>query len=101
MRNYNRAMWDGRRKIVLRHLQIARSQGLRRLDDLLAVVRPALQESHPGFMLSRSGLRRAIMHLHELGLDPGLDDRSTARKLGRPTRGKMDIEPVNGSDCLD
>ena len=62
-------------------LKEARVLGLHRLDDLLAYVRPRLFRG-----MSRTALYRAMVRLRELGLDPGPDDLSTARRLGRPTR---------------
>jgi len=38
-------------------------------------------------LVTRSSLYRSMVRLRELGLDPGPDDLSAARRLGRPTRG--------------
>ena len=67
-------------------LEKARSEGHRTLNDLFAAIAPDWLLSHPGRKLTRSRLYYDILRLKELGLDRGLDDRSTARKLGRPTR---------------
>lgn len=74
---------------LLPHIEAARSLGRRRLDDILSFVKPRYLNDRPGKPLMHTTLYRAISRLHELGLDPGLDDLSTARKLGRTTRGKQ------------
>jgi len=88
MRHHDRSGWDRKRRALLPYLAGARSLGFRRLDDLLAAVAPLWLADHPHRPLTRSTLRRTIVRLQELGLDPGLDDLATARKLGRPTRAK-------------
>jgi hypothetical protein len=92
-----RGIYGHRIMRLLPYIRRARLLGFRRLDDILAIVAPAYAKDY-SFCgpLHRSVLERAIGRLHELGLDPGLDDRSTARKLGRPTRGKS-VTDENGS----
>ena len=68
--------------------RVCESLGCHRLDDVLAIVKPRFLKERPGKPLTRTSLYRAMLRLRELGLDPGPDDRSTARRLGRPTRGK-------------
>jgi hypothetical protein len=78
---------------LLPFITAARAAGARRLNDLLAAVADGLKKSAGNQKpLTRSSLNRSIVRLKEMGLDPGLDDRSTARKLGRPTRGKSVAE---------
>lgn len=90
MKRYDRTNRDYLlKKRLLPCVQLARSQGCRRLDDLHAIVTAEFTKtwtmSKPP---TRSSLYRAMLRLRELGLDPGPDDRATARRLGRPTRGK-------------
>ena len=80
---YDRVNYDFRCRKLLDHIQYARSLSLRRLDDILAVVEPKFSRR-----LTRTSLYRAMVRLRELGLDSGPDDLSTARRLGRPTRGE-------------
>jgi hypothetical protein len=75
-------------KRILPFVVKARSLGFRSLDDLLLVIQSEWARIYPRRKkLSRSGLYRALLRLRALGMDPGPDDRSTARKHGRPTRG--------------
>jgi hypothetical protein len=78
---YSTVNYDYECRKLISHLREARSSGNRRLDDLLSFIIPRVPRK-----LSRSGLNRAIRRLHELGLDPGLDDLSTARRHGRPCK---------------
>ena len=84
---YSRHHGDKRARALLPYLDLARAEDMRTLDDLLKFILPLLHAEFPHQKLSRATLRRRIIRLHELGLAPGLDDRSTARKLGRPTKG--------------
>jgi hypothetical protein len=75
-------------KFTLPYLAKARARGCRTVTDLheafteeRAKVLPARNK------MSRSEFYHLLCELRELGLDPGPDDRSTARKYGRPTRG--------------
>lgn len=74
--------------MLLPAISAARSAGARSLDDMLPIVAPIYGQSFPWKRpLKRLTLYRVLIRLRELGLDPGPDDLSTARKLGRPTRG--------------
>lgn len=85
---YERLSYRWKLRRLLPHIQYARSLGLHRLNDILEVVRQEFLKECPGKPLTRITLYRALIRLRQLGLDPGPDDRSTARGLGRPKRGK-------------
>jgi len=88
-RRYDRSKRDFRLwKRLLPHLQRARLLGIRRLRDLHQFLAADLPTYPRGRPITPATLYRAILRLKELGFDPGLDDRSMARKLGRPTRKK-------------
>ena len=95
--------FDGRSKRILPYLNLARSQRLRKLNDLFEFILPRFRADFPHRSLSRSSLRRMIIHLDDLGLADGLDDRSTARKLGRPTKGSRSLvaPPNTTTDQVD
>jgi hypothetical protein len=102
------------RKILNKVLPLvieARAAGMRTQDDILAYI----LEAHDTFvfedklhqmadgtvvyvqgrrLLSRSALYRALKILRNAGMDPGPQDRSTARKLGRPTKAKKTVSQV-------
>jgi hypothetical protein len=61
----------------------ARSMGWRRLDEPFAAIAPGYSARFPAPRLTRSALYRMLRSLKETEHDPGLNDRSTARELGR------------------
>ena len=75
-------------KNIIPFLSAARTRGFRRIDDLLRVVNEERAKVYPSRKkISRSAFYRALKALRALGVDPGPDNRSVARKYGRPTRG--------------
>jgi hypothetical protein len=77
---------DYRSRKMVPYLQKARAEGMHKLEELRAFVNPLMEAQHCRPFNSFSAFHRALIYLRDLGLDPGPDDKSTARRLGRPTR---------------
>lgn len=89
MKSHQKNVLGTRGQRLLQNLNEARGAGHRSLNDLHRYVRAKhLEAKQSGPPISRSALYRAIKVFQQQGLDVGLDDRSTARKLGQPTRSK-------------
>lgn len=69
-------------RYYLPSIQAARNAGLRTADDIWEYIQMYDAERIIKIK-SRSSLYRTLLELRSMGLDPGPDNRSTARKHGR------------------